>query len=60
MSANKKSMRKTSRRSNMRKSRKSCKMGGNIVATAAVPFGLVALQRFLNSRKKRSTLTRRR
>lgn len=30
---------------------KSRKTGGNLVATAAVPFGLLALQRLLHSRK---------
>lgn len=34
------------------------KTGGNLIATAAVPFGILAAQRFLHSRKK--TMSKRR
>ena len=42
----------------MRKMRKSSKnkqkKGGSMLATAAVPFGLLALQRFLSSKSKKN------
>lgn len=57
MPSKRKSCATTRRRA--RRTGKTRKTGGNLIATAAVPFGLLALQRFLHSRRKK-TMTKRR
>jgi hypothetical protein len=49
-----------SNRKRARRTSKNRKTGGNMIATAAVPFGLLALQRFLHSRRKNAMTKRRR